>query len=82
MRVVGLYTDGGPELVADFQAQTGVSFPLIPDEGTLYLFDYPEGVGYPFPRDVIVGKDLTVRSIRNSFSVEEVDALVQQLLAE
>jgi len=40
-------------------------------------FQFPPGVGYPFPRDVVIGKDLTVRAIKSSF-----DALIEQLLAE
>ena len=68
--------------LADFIKQTGITFPVKSSNGTEGLFAYPSGVGYPYPRDVIIGKDLTVRSIRNSFNVKEVDALVQQLLKE
>ena len=70
-------------LLTDFVEQTGISFPVVADENaTLWDFDYPQGVSYPYPRDIVVGKDLTIRSIRNSFNVEEMDGLVQQLLAE
>jgi hypothetical protein len=68
--------------VAEFVAQTGISFPVTADVGSLWQFDFPSGVGYPYPRDVVVGKDLTVRAIRNSFSATEIEALVLKLLAE
>jgi hypothetical protein len=76
------YDGESPQQVAAFIEQTGVTFPIIEGRGTLGLFEFPVGVGYPYPRDVIVGKDLVVRSIRNSFSVEETDTLIQQLLNE
>ncbi len=59
-----------------------MTFPLVKDKGTLGKFDFPEGVGYPYPRDVVIGKDLTVRSIKNSFDSNEMDGLIQQLIAE
>ncbi len=80
--VFGLYQGESSTLLADFQAQTGVSFPLVKDKGTLGQFAFPPGVGYPYPRDIVVGKDLKVRSIKNSFNVQEMDNLIQQLLAE
>lgn len=80
--VYGIHQGEPPALLADFAKQTGVSFPLVADQGTLQNLRFPQGVGYPYPRDVIIGKDLVVRSIRNSFSVAETDALIQKLLAE
>ena len=83
MLVYGLHSNDPADLIADFIEQTGVTFPIVVDEAsTLGEFAYPQGVGYPYPRDVVVGKDLTVRSIRNSFDVHEMDTLIQQLLAE
>ena len=83
VKVFAIYGNEDPGQVADFIEQTGVTFPVIPDEGsTLSQFDFPGGVGYPYPRDVVIGKDLTVRSIRNSFDAEEMTTLVEQLLAE
>jgi hypothetical protein len=80
--VVGIHQNDSPDLVQDFREQTGVTFPLLGDQGTLWQFSFPEGVGYPYPRDVIVGKDLRVRAIRNSFDVGEWTQLVEELLAE
>lgn len=69
-----------PGQLADFAAQTGVTFPLVADQGTKSLFAYPPGVGYPYPRDVVVGKDLTIHAIENSYDVDAMDTLIQQLL--
>ena len=59
-----------------------MTFPLLPHQGTLGQFAFPPGVGYPYPRDIVVGKDGTVHSIRNSFDVDEMTALIDALLAE
>ena len=82
MLVYGIHQGESADLLLDFAVQTGVTFPLIRDEGTVGRFAYPQGVGYPYPRDVVVGKDGTVRSIRNSFDAGEMQALVEELLAE
>lgn len=78
----GLYDGESQSALDDFLEQTGVTFPLVKGQNTLYQFAYPQGVGYPYPRDVVVGKDLTVRSIKNSFDAKDMDGLVKQLLAE
>jgi hypothetical protein len=80
--VYGLYQGESASALDDFQEQTGVSFPLVNDPGTLNQFAFPSGVGYPYPRDVVVDKNLKVRSIKNSFNAKEMDTLVKQLLAE
>ncbi len=80
--VYGLHSGDSPSQIADFIKQTGVTFPIVADQNTLSQLAFPEGVGYPYPRDVVIGKDLKIRSIRNSFSVDETEALIQALLAE
>ena len=80
--VYAIHQGEPPGELSDFVAQTGLTIPLVADEGTRWLFSYPAGVGFPYPRDVIVGKDGVIRDIRNSFNVTEVEALVQELLAE
>jgi hypothetical protein len=81
--VFGLHPNEPAQQLNDFVKQTGISYPVLADRNsTLSKFAFPSGVGYPYPRDVIVGKDLTVRAIRNSFNVREVESLVQKLLAE
>ena len=82
MLVYGLHGNEPAQLLADFVEQTGVTYPVLYHNGTQGKFDYAPGVGYPYPRDVVIGKDGTVRSIKNSFDIQEMDALIQQLLAE
>ena len=82
--VFGLYRPHeNPAQLEDFREQTGVTYPFVSDvNGTLGQLAFPPGVGYPYPRDVVIGKDLTVRAIKNSFDLAEMDTLVQQLLRE
>lgn len=80
--VVGLHPGDPPDLILDFLEQTGIGFPIVQDQGTRGLLSFPSGVGYPYPRDVIIGKDGTVRSIKNSFDVVEATTLIDALLAE
>lgn len=80
--VYGVHGGEPAFMLEDFLEQTGVSYPLIKDQGTLNQFSFPPGVGYPYPRDVVIGKDLTVHSIKNSFNAGEMEALVEKLLAQ
>ena len=80
--VYGLHPGDDPALLADFVAQTGVTFPIVHSQGTISRFAFPPGVGYPYPRDVVVGKELTIHSIRNSFHPDEMRELVEQLLSQ
>jgi len=80
--VFAIHSGEPAEQLEDFLEQTGLTLPLVRDEGTLYQFDYPDGTNYPYPRDVIVGKDGTIRSIKNSFNPDEARALVEALLEE
>ena len=82
MLVFAIYGNESPQQLADFVEQTGITFPVVQDQNTRGLFAFPPGVGYPYPRDIVIGKDLTVRSIKNSFNIDDLDQLVQQLLAE
>jgi hypothetical protein len=80
--VVGLHQGENPELLNNFIEQTGVTYPIIRDNSTLGRFEFPPGVGYPYPRDIVIGKDLTVHSIKSSFNFEEMDNLVRSLLSQ
>jgi hypothetical protein len=81
--VIGLHKGEDPGLLADFVEQTGVTFPLVVDEGgTLGQFAFPQGVGYPYPRDIVIDKELTIRSVRNSFDMDEMTVLVDALVGE
>ncbi len=79
----GLHNGESAAALADFIEQTGITYPIVLDASfTKGQFDFAPGVGYPYPRDVVIGKDGTVRSIKTSFDIGEMDALVQELLAE
>lgn len=80
--VYGLHPGEPLKELNDFIEQTGVTFPIVNSNNTLYNFDFAPGVGFPYPRDVIVDKSLVVHSIKNSFDVEETKALIEQLLAQ
>lgn len=80
--VYGLHPNEPQAQLDAFVKQTGITFPVVPSQGTLSKFAFPPGVGYPYPRDIVIGKDLKVRSIKNSFNVAEMDSLVQQLMKE
>ncbi len=82
MLVYGLHQGEPAKLLADFAEQTGITFPLVYSQGTLQRFAFPPGVGYPFPRDVIVGPDLRIVSVKTSFSIEEVEADILSALGK
>lgn len=56
-----------PGALANFVEQTWVSFPIRFDFETLHHLSLPEGVRYLHPRDVVIGSDLGIRAIRDSF---------------
>lgn len=76
----GLNNGDAADELAAFMAQTGVTFPILDSRGTAGLFNYPPGVGYPYPRDIVIGPDLQVLSIRNSFNESEIRTLIRNLL--
>ncbi len=82
VRVYGVHPGESAQQLADFVEQSGITFPLLADLGTRTMFEYPQGVGYPYPRDVVIDEELVVRSIRNSFDASEMDALVRGLSSE
>ena len=84
VRLVGVHlANEPPGLVQDFREQTGVTFPLLADEGdTIFQIALPRGTGMPYPRDVVVDENLVIRSNKNSFDPVEMQQLIDELLAE
>ncbi len=78
--VFGLNGGDPADQLAAFLEQTGITFPVIDARGTAGLFNYPPGVGYPYPRDIVIGPDLQVLSIRNSFNEREIRSLIRSFL--
>jgi hypothetical protein len=79
--VYGLHGGEPENLVADFVAQTGVTFPVMFGQFSITAFAFPS-VGYPFPRQVVIGKDRTIRSLRNDLDIPSLRAEVVRLLGE
>lgn len=52
------------------------------DQDSLAKFAFPPGTDYPYPRDVVIGPDLTIAAIRSRFDAAELVPLVQRLLDE
>ena len=80
--VYGIHPGDDTNQVADFITQTGITYPVLNDQGTRGLFTWTHGVGYPYPRDIVIGKDRRIRSIKNAFNPTEMAALIERLLAE
>ena len=67
----------------DFREQTGVTFRLAADESTtLGQLARPRGVDAPFPRGVVIDRNLVIRANKRSFDAAETQALIDSLLAE
>ena len=79
--VYGLYADETPEQVADFVDQTGITFPVLFGNYTLVSFAFPLD-GYPFPRQVLIGRDRTVRALKSDLDIAELTGQIEALLAE
>ena len=63
--------------LAVFVDQTGISFPLVRDEGTKSQFSWPPSIS-PYPRQALIGRDGTVAY---TASEHELAALENALLA-
>ncbi len=70
------------ETILDFVDGTGVSFPVMRDEdGTYFQYDITQESA-PFPLDVLVDKQGTIRLISERFDPDELQAHIDALLAE
>ena len=65
-----------------FVEQTGATFPIL--QGDRSYFDYadPDGAISPFPLDVIVDRDGTIRYLRHEFDGDAMAAEIERLLAQ
>ena len=79
--VYGLHADDDPQLLADFVEQTGITFPIVHSQLTILDFDFPV-VGYPFPRQVLIDKNRTVRDIKHDLDVQTLATDIDALLLE
>lgn len=79
--VYGLHADEPPDQLAHFIEQTGITFPVMHGNYSIAAFDFPV-VGYPFPRQVVIDKRGVIRALRQDLNVEQLAALIRDLLAE
>jgi peroxiredoxin len=64
--------DDGPRIDA-FIRQTGVTFPVVMDQGQTQLYDQGPAIS-PYPVDVVIDRDGTIRAI---FTEYDADALLE-----
>ena len=70
------------ETILDFAATTGVTFPVMRDEaGTYFEYDLTQESA-PFPLDVVVDKQGKIRLISERFDPDELQTLIDELIAE
>ncbi len=70
------------ETILNFADGTGVTFPVMRDEdGTYNAYDVT-AESAPFPLDVVIDKNGTIRAISERFDADELEALIDELLAE
>jgi peroxiredoxin len=82
MSGLGLLGNESPQTVANFRDQTGVTFPLLLNDTSKSKLAYPDGVISPYPIDVIIDKQGTIRYLRHDYDPAAMDETIQKLLAE
>ncbi|MEM6295661.1 MAG: hypothetical protein AAGA54_30590 [Myxococcota bacterium] len=82
MSGAGLFGNEGPDTVGAFAEQTGVTFPLLLGDTTRGSLAFSEASISPYPLDVILDRDGTIRYLRREFDVQAMQATLEQLLDE
>mgnify|MGYP000220795759 CR=1 FL=1 len=78
----GVFGTESAETVGAFQEQTQVSFPLLLQDTTRSKLAFSDAAISPYPLDVILDRDGTIRYLRREFDVGAMEATLEQLLAE
>ena len=78
----GLFGNESATTVEGFRDQTNVTFPLLLGDTTVGQYANPDGAISPYPVDVIVDKQGTIRYLRHEFDAQAMRATIEQLLAE
>ena len=77
----GLFGTESSVTVSAFRDQAGVTFPLLLNDSS--YFDYASsGSISPFPLDVIIDREGTIRYLRREYDGEAMAATLEVLLAE
>ncbi len=82
MSGAGLFGNEGPATVGAFAEQTGVTFPLLLGDTTRGSLALSEATISPYPLDVILDRDGTIRYLRREFDVQAMQSTLEQLLGE
>lgn len=69
------------ELVRDFAEQNGATFPVMRDQAGTYGEYDAVGSTAPFPLDVVIDQDGVVRYVDTRFDPEELESVIDELLA-
>lgn len=78
----GLFGTESAATISAFRDQTNVSFPLLLGDTTSGAYANPDGAISPYPIDVIIDKQGTIRYLRHEFDAEAMRDMIEQLLAE
>ena len=78
----GLFGQESAATLSAFVEQTGVTFPILREDQTYFEYDVPEGAISPFPLDVIIDRQGTIRYLRHEFDGAAMDQTIQRLLTE
>lgn len=77
----GLFGSESAATVEAFREQTGVTFPLLLGDSTFGQYQNPDGSISPYPLDVIIDQQGTIRYLRHEFDAEGMRATIDALLA-
>jgi hypothetical protein len=78
----GLFGTESAQTVGAFAEQTQVSFPLLLDDTTRGQLAFSDASISPYPLDVILDRDGTIRYLRREFDIEAMEAMMEQLVEE
>lgn len=82
MSGAGLFGTESASTVGAFAEQTQVTFPLLLDDTTRGLLARSDSSISPYPLDVVLDRDGTIRYLRREFDVTAMQATIEQLLEE
>jgi len=78
----GLFGSESSVTVEGFRDQTNVTFPLLLGDSTVGAYANPDGAISPYPVDVIIDKQGTIRYLRHEFDAQAMRAMIEQLATE
>ena len=78
----GLFGGESQTTISAFRNQTGVTFPLLLGDTTYSQYASPDGSISPYPLNVIVGKDGTIRYLSRQHDGAGMKSIIEQALAE